>query len=138
MIELVFPSATLSPNGRAHWGLRARAAKRHRQWAARATQAALGTRYRHRGGRVGLLLTAYPPSARRMDQDNMIARLKSSIDGIADALGVDDSLFDVRFQWGEPVKGGKVVVSLDDCEARPIGEIVAPIMADIAQRVEEA
>jgi hypothetical protein len=28
------------------------------------------------------------------------------------ALGVDDSLFDQRLQWGEPVKHGKIIVSI--------------------------
>jgi hypothetical protein len=34
------------------------------------------------------------------------------LDGIAKALGVDDSLFDPRVQWAEPVKHGRIVVTI--------------------------
>lgn len=33
------------------------------------------------------------PDRRRYDRDNLVARMKAAIDGIADALGVDDHLF---------------------------------------------
>ena len=109
MLELPFPSASLSPNARVHWATRSRAAKKHREWARLATQA-MGIKALT--NRLDVVITAYPPSRRRMDDDNLIGRCKAYRDGIADALGVDDSRFQTRLQWGEPVKGGKVVFTL--------------------------
>jgi crossover junction endodeoxyribonuclease RusA len=62
--------------------------------------------------RLAFVITAYPPTKRRMDDDNLIACLKAHRDGIAKALGIDDNRFDQRLQWGEPVKGGKIVVAI--------------------------
>jgi crossover junction endodeoxyribonuclease RusA len=53
----------------------------------------------------------YPPSKRRMDMDNAIASMKAALDGMADGLGCDDSLFRLSAEWGDSV-GGQVVVSV--------------------------
>jgi crossover junction endodeoxyribonuclease RusA len=60
-----------------------------------------------------LQLTISPPDKRHRDTDNVIASLKSALDGIADATGIDDS----RWQWQAPVvttpcKSGRIVVTL--------------------------
>jgi hypothetical protein len=51
---------------------------------------------------------------RRPDLQNMPATQKAAIDGIADALGVDDAVFTVHWptEWSEPIKGGSVVVQI--------------------------
>lgn len=117
-ILLPWPSGDLSPNARVHYMARARSVKKHREWAMLATRAA-GVAIGHDGpgglmlpDYITILITAYPPSRRRTDADGVISRCKAYFDGIADALEVDDSRFIPRFQWGEPVKGGKIVFSI--------------------------
>ena len=34
-----------------------------------------------------------PPDRRKYDSDNMVARMKSGLDGMCDALNIDDSVF---------------------------------------------
>lgn len=63
-------------------------------------------------GPIELDIKFYPPDARRRDLDNMLASIKSGIDGIADALEVNDQRFAFRISREAPTKGGKVVVSL--------------------------
>lgn len=40
-----------------------------------------------------LRLTFFAPDKRKRDLDNLLAAMKPSLDGMAQALGVDDSLF---------------------------------------------
>ena len=62
-----------------------------------------------------LAFTFCPPDARRRDLDNYLAHEKCRVDGIAKALGIDDSQFrPITIDWGEKVKGGKVIVEIND------------------------
>ena len=111
-IILPWPPAALSPNARGHWSARARAAKRYRAdcWAlAKAAKARVDW-----GGLVALRLNFVPPSSRRRDDDNLVAAFKSGRDGIADALGIDDSRFVTTFMLarGRTIKGGAVEVEI--------------------------
>lgn len=114
LIELSWPHKALSPNhrSRSHWPRTnaIKAARREGYWA---TMAAKG-RFAHKpeGERFAFVVTAYPPTAHARDDDNMGAMVKAQRDGIAEALGIDDNLFDQRLQWGEPVKGGKLVIEV--------------------------
>lgn len=112
-IELPWPARALSPNARSrsHWP-RTNAIKAARKYAWGATLAVLPPCFKHNGERLRFLITAYPPDKRARDDDNVKASCKAYRDGIAQAMGVDDKLFDERFQWGEPVCGGKVVVTI--------------------------
>ena len=110
-IRIPWPPATLSPNNRAHWATKARAKASARKAAFFATKEAKATA--PADGPIALSITAYPPVTRAHDRDNLMARLKASLDGVAQALGVDD----VRFRPGEvqigPRKpGGEVVVRI--------------------------
>ena len=65
------------------------------------------------GGWLALTLTFCPPDKRRRDRDNLLASMKSDLDGVAQALGLDDQYFDpITLQRGEPVKGGCVLVEV--------------------------
>ena len=44
-------------------------------------------------GSIGYRCTFFPPDRRARDEDNLIASLKSSLDGIAQALRIDDKCF---------------------------------------------
>jgi hypothetical protein len=48
------------------------------------------------------------------DFDNAIASLKASLDGLADALRVDDNRFRLSFAWGEPCKPGRVEIVIGE------------------------
>lgn len=128
MIELPFPHKALWPNGRAHHMAKSREVKKHRQWARAATLAD-----RARPERIGrLVVTVYPkPRGPLPDADNASAAVKAYQDGIADAYGIDDrTLGQPRIQFGERCQHGKFVIDFAD-EARPIGEIIAPIIASM-------
>jgi crossover junction endodeoxyribonuclease RusA len=89
IIRLPWPSPVLSPNAREHWAVVSRAKANYRNTARILTlQAKVKV-----SGPVTLKFGFAAPTARRFDLDNAIARQKSAIDGIADALKVDDSGF---------------------------------------------
>lgn len=108
-IDLPWPSKDLSPNARCHWAVKARAVKKARHeamWLAQAFEAP--------DGDLNVSLTFAPPDRRRYDDDNLIARMKAGMDGIADALGVDDSKFRLgKPLRAEPIKGGNVRVEIE-------------------------
>jgi crossover junction endodeoxyribonuclease RusA len=62
--------------------------------------------------RVNVAITFCPPDKRRRDLDNIIASFKAGADGIADGLGIDDSLFNCTYSLGAPVGDGAVFVVL--------------------------
>ena len=109
MIELPWPPKELNPNARTHWARKSKAAKAYR--------AACHVLTKQSGvvapeGKVGLVLEFCPPDRRRRDDDNCLSSFKSGRDGMADALGIDDSRFVTTLSLGEPVKGGVVRVRI--------------------------
>jgi crossover junction endodeoxyribonuclease RusA len=115
-IELPFPDKILWPNGRGHRMAKHRAFQKHKTWAYHAALAAQVPCLQEAIGndwRFSWCVTFYPKTRHPVDDDNARASLKAYQDGIAKAIGIDDKLFAApRIQWGEPVKGGKIVVSL--------------------------
>ena len=108
MILLPWPSPKLSPNARLHWRAKAAAVQKAR---ADARLLALGKRPDFaESGPIPVLITFRPPDRRRRDRDNMIAALKSAMDGIAEAFGVDDARFVPTYAVGEPISGGRVEI----------------------------
>ena len=91
-VTLPWPNAVLSPNARPHWAAKATAAKTARKTAWALTTEAAGRIYKAPAISY-LTVTFYPPSNRKRDMDNLIASCKSTFDGMADAMGVDDSTF---------------------------------------------
>lgn len=113
MIELAWPAKPLWPNfrSRVHWP-KTRATKIARAEAFYATKKAR-IAIPAGEGIIPIQATFYPPDRHARDFDNCGAALKAHMDGIADALGVNDSSFRPREPIiGEPVKGGKVVISI--------------------------
>lgn len=119
MIVLPFPAKILWPNGRGHWAAKAFAFKNHKHWAFLSCREAypvgLGFAFgKTEGGRVDWSVTMHPKTRHVIDRDNAHASLKAYADGIAMALGVDDKLFNTpSLTFGEPIKGGKVVIELE-------------------------
>lgn len=100
----------LSPNARGHWAKKAKAAKAYRyDCFILATQQKLRVDW---DGPITVCLTFHPPDKRKRDLDNLIAACKSLLDGVADALGVNDSRFRLSCWIGEPVDGGSVFVGV--------------------------
>jgi len=107
-ITLGWPPPELSPNARVHWAKLASIKKTYRLACAAQT--------REQGAKLNrtkkpiipglpacgfvfapvlLELEFYKPNRRAMDRDNLLARMKAGLDGVCDALGVDDRIFSV-------------------------------------------
>lgn len=114
IVTLPWPNGTLHPNARAHRMVKARHTRQARH-TARILCFEAGLRKLDVPG-VTVALTLHPPDRRRRDLPDAISALKASIDGIADAIGIDDS----RFRWrmpeafADPIKGGAVVVEVTE------------------------
>ena len=110
IVRLPWPDRKLSPNARVHWAVKAKAVKLARETACVLTKLKLI----HGVGITAsdLHLTFCPPDKRRRDRDNMIASAKAYIDGISDAIGIDDYHLSLRFSRGEPTKGGEVIAAI--------------------------
>lgn len=114
-IELPYPAKILWPNGRGHWAVKSKAFKQHKQWAE-----TMGVAYRGplwfpvanpSVKRIDWRVTFYPKTRHPVDDDNARASLKAYQDGFALAFGIDDKFFNApTVVFGEPVRGGKVVV----------------------------
>lgn len=110
-VTLPYPPSSLSPNSRNHWSVKAKAASKARADAKLACLAA-GIRGLGWGG-MSVTIEFCAPDRRRRDLDNQLASLKPTLDGLADASGVDDSLWSLTLKRGEPVKGGAVIVQVE-------------------------
>jgi crossover junction endodeoxyribonuclease RusA len=115
-VTLSWPEKVLSPNARVHWRVRARAVKVCRSMALWLTREAVGWPRGPHWASAAVNYTFCPPDKRARDRDNIIASLKSAQDGIADALGIDDSKFQTTYSMGSPVKGGAVIVTIRGIE----------------------
>ena len=106
-----WPLVGLSPNNHIHWAKRSRLARLYRNFCCLvAKQARLRVDWE---GPIHFYVEFVPPDRRRRDDDNLIASFKAGRDGIADALGVDDSRFRLH-PWvsKEPIKHGAVRIRL--------------------------
>ena len=107
-ILLPWPTKDLSPNARGHWAVKARAKKAYRALCAwQAKSQGLGRIYTER---LHLKITFVPPNRRARDLDNMLASLKSGLDGLCDVLGVDDSKWSMEISKAEDRIGGFVEI----------------------------
>ena len=64
------------------------------------------------GERIRVRLTFKPPNNNKHDIDGCLSANKHALDGVADALQVDDSRFELELHKGEKIKGGMVVVEI--------------------------
>jgi crossover junction endodeoxyribonuclease RusA len=100
---LPWPPKALSPNQRLHWSKVSKAKSDYR--------AACGRTAKEQGaqkldaGSLSVHLVFFPPDRRRRDRDNMLASMKSGLDGLADVLGVDDYLWSLSLEVSPEVKG---------------------------------
>ena len=105
-VTLPWPPKDLSPNARIHWGKLAKAKKAYRQTCyLLARQAGLSAVYLTGARSIHVSLTFCPPDRRLRDQDNMLAAMKSGLDGLADALQIDDRNFKMTFEVSDEIGG---------------------------------
>jgi len=106
---LPWPPSVLSPNRREHWRVVAKAKKAYRQecgWQAIAQGGkAIASKSLH------LTITFVPPARHMYDLDNLLARMKSGLDGLADILQVDDSRWTLTIRKADSV-GGMVLIEV--------------------------
>ena len=110
LVRISWPAKPLWQNRPYHWAKRAKAVKAYREEAwAMAREQAVRT-----DPSATLEFTFHPPDNRRRDVQNMPATMKSGIDGIADAMGCDDSKFCCVWptEFAQTVKGGCVLIHI--------------------------
>ncbi|MBD1601968.1 RusA family crossover junction endodeoxyribonuclease [Pseudomonas typographi] len=114
MLELPWPPAACSPNARSHWRKKANAARKYR---ADCHLLALQAKIAAPAGELLVVMEFVPPDARRRDLDNLLSSCKALLDGIADALKVDDRNFIPQLRMSkETTKGGAVRVRIQAVE----------------------
>lgn len=116
MIQITLPwfDKALKRNGtQAHWAKKARAVKAAREMAWALTLEALQGR-KVDWKAVKLHWVFHPKTANVPDGDNMEAQAKHYRDGIADALGLDDKHFTATREIAQPIKGGAVIVHIQE------------------------
>lgn len=112
-LELPWPPRQLSPNARQHWATLAKAKKAYRARCAAIGRQAGGRALVAGRERLAVHLSFFPPNRRGRDWDNLLASMKSGLDGLADALGVNDSRWRLSMEIvDEPVRNGVVVVTV--------------------------
>jgi crossover junction endodeoxyribonuclease RusA len=111
-IELGWPAEELSPNSRAHYMVKSRFKKAARTEAGWATKLAQPGRWSPPEGKIPVRLVAHPPKAWRTgDDDNLVARVKSHLDGIADVLDINDRDFAApTVTWADRCDRGRLVI----------------------------
>ena len=123
-IELPWPDKRLNPNARNRWA-KIKATTQARNDAYYITREVAGPYELIKGPNIYSAVPIgyktqyifYPPDRRRRDIDNCQAMMKAAQDGVADALGVNDKYFiPEKPEWGEVVKGGQVVLTLEEME----------------------
>lgn len=118
-VELPWPPRGLSPNARLNRYAKATLFKNTKLCAKLHTKNAMRAigmeSVEPKGdGLVNVRLVSTPPILRYRDEDNLIANCKATLDGIAEAIKVNDHYFHFREQiWNKPSAPGKLTVVID-------------------------
>jgi len=108
-VTLPWPPKELSPNARQHWSKLAKAKKSYREACA---WTALGQFVKPIDvQKLHVSLLFVPPNRRGFDLDNLLARMKSGLDGLCDVLGVDDKHWSLTIAKSDEI-GGMVKVRI--------------------------
>ncbi len=120
-ITLPWPDKRLNPNHRCHWYVKHQATQDAR-WDGGylAVEAKTKVKEWYSSGLPYEVVAHYifhPPDRRKRDIDNCLAMEKNYQDGVCSALGIDDSCIKrTVLEWGDVVKGGKVVLRLEEMD----------------------
>lgn len=113
VFTLPWPPRLLHPNVPGHWAQKAKAKKAYRQTCRRIVEdtegwmPAMGP-----DDALAVHLLFVPPNRRQRDWDNLLAAMKSGLDGLADGLGVNDALFRPAVEVAHDRIGGFVRVTV--------------------------
>ena len=115
VIVLDFPPKDLFPNRASgkHWGSLYKLKSDYRESSTWLAKSQLGD-WKHNGNPIVLTLAFHMPDKRWRDADNCLAAAKAGIDGLADAIMVNDRIFNpiiVQRILGE--KPGKLIITLE-------------------------
>lgn len=122
-ITVPWPDKILSPNARPHWAVKAKAVKLARR------DGYFCALMPHVRSHIAVIkgwenitceVQFFPPDARSRDRDGLMARLKATFDGIADAWGVNDKKFIPVPNpiWGDQIYGGEVRITFREWKAQ--------------------
>jgi len=111
-VTLPFPPKELNPNQKPHWAVLARIKKKYRElsWVL-SLKSGLTPEAIEGWKQADVHLNFFAPDRRARDGDNMLAAMKAGLDGISDALGMDDKHFKVTFDVSDDI-GGMVKVTV--------------------------
>lgn len=122
VVTLPFPDMRLNPNsskGR-HWTSTSALRKKARNDATWLTKGAMLQRLLEKlpplefgAGAVALTITFIQPDRRARDRDNLLAACKPALDGVADALEINDSQFDpvtIKREYGAKPGGVRIEI----------------------------
>jgi hypothetical protein len=116
VIFLPWPDRRLSPNARGHWSSLFRAKRAAKEEAYYLTKQAGVEKIQAES--LTVRYSFFPPSRRAYDLDNLVASMKAAADGIALAIGVDDSKWNIAVSPRGPVeRNGMVKVDIEWNEA---------------------
>lgn len=107
-VKLVWPPSTLSGHNSGAWYKKSKVVKKHRRWAYWATLE-FGEINLPSTGDIAIRFRFVPPD-RRGDRTNFANRLKPAIDGIAEALEINDKRFLPTYEYATPEYPGCVEV----------------------------
>lgn len=105
ILNLPWFPADCRPNARTHWAKVAEAKKRYRAACCVLTREVVGNPQLPEEGEIHLAIEFFPPSRRAYDLDNCLAAFKAGLDGIADALRVNDKRFTLTIAVRPEVRG---------------------------------
>lgn len=115
-ITLDWPPRELSPNVRAHWTKKLKFKQSYRDGCFFDTKAQAIGRF-ETDGKIPVSIMFHPPR-NTGDIDNMLATAKSGLDGMCDALGINDKrLRPMTLDVGEKYPSGKIIVDFGDLNA---------------------
>jgi crossover junction endodeoxyribonuclease RusA len=115
IIELPFPDSKLNPNrsNGYHWTESRKQRDIAKQIGYTQARVALDCKEFVPAEQYALWITFYPPDRRHRDADNLHASMKHYLDGICQALGINDRSFrEVTLAFGEVHKPGAVTVEI--------------------------
>lgn len=113
VVTLPWPPTQLSPNSTHHWAVKNLHRQRYKQtcyWLAFEAGIRPNVKYK---GPFAVHLKFIPPTRRRRDEDNLVASMKAAIDGLAQAMGVDDSEFRLTHELDRENIAGMIEVSIE-------------------------
>jgi crossover junction endodeoxyribonuclease RusA len=109
-LKLPWPSSALSPNSRKHWAVLAKEKKKYR---AKCAYEALAQGVKNIDAKkLHVSIVFHPPTRRAFDLDNLLARMKSGLDGLSDVIGVDDKNWSIHIEKSDNI-GGFVDVKIE-------------------------